>query len=237
MTELAPHISNPQSLDKTALETAVLHHLERIRIHGRNMVAAAWNAGQYLTEMKSRIEHGEWTKWLQANNIHPRLAQRVMQIGTIPSTDSLRFNTLEEAYKSTKQIEASTETTPDHPEIQDQPTPLTAADKRIIEMDNLRSETVSAQQQLAEERAKREEAERVAAAFKSRSDHEQGFEEDRSIIGQERERARQYATRIIELQNSNKELQMETMALKRVIKNKDLRIHELEELLDLNPSV
>ena len=231
MTDQNLQTTDPKSLDEAALEKAALHHINHLRIHGRNMVVSAWNAGQYLTEMKHRIEHGEWTKWLESNSIHDRLAQRCIKIGEIPGPDVAHFNTLEEAYRSIKQIASP----PDHPEIQDQPIPLTAAEKRIVEMDKLRQEAAHAGQQLTEERAKREEAERVSAAFQSRSSNEEGFEEDRSIINQERERTKQHTTRIKELQDENKELQIEAMALKRVIKTKEARIRTLEEMLELNP--
>ena len=144
MTEQNLQTTDPKSLDNAALETAALHHIDRIRVHGRNMVTAAWNAGQYLTEMKHRSDHGQWIDWLGLHSINPRLAQRFMKIGEILKTDVPHFDTLDEAYQSTKQIEASTVATPeppfDHPEIPEQPAPLTSSEKRIIEMDQLRSE-------------------------------------------------------------------------------------------------
>ena len=60
--------------------------------HGRKTVEAAADCGRYLIEVKSRLGHGEWTPWLQANFPQsPEHATRYMRIATnfarVPNLD------------------------------------------------------------------------------------------------------------------------------------------------------
>ena len=55
----------------------------------RDTVASAWETGKLLTEIKSRLNHGEWLPWLKSAGIPQRTASDWMRISQISSAANL----------------------------------------------------------------------------------------------------------------------------------------------------
>ena len=55
----------------------------------RDTVASAWETGKLLTEIKSRLNHGEWLPWLESAGIPQRTANDWMRISQISSAANL----------------------------------------------------------------------------------------------------------------------------------------------------
>jgi hypothetical protein len=66
-------MSTEMSLIEVPIETLAEMAAEKAALveqHGRKTVQAAIDCGRYLTEIKSRLGHGEWMPWLEANWNH-----------------------------------------------------------------------------------------------------------------------------------------------------------------------
>jgi hypothetical protein len=89
MSEIILTNLTTETLAEMAAEKAAL-----VEQHGRKTVQAAMDCGRYLTEIKSRLAHGEWLPWLEENFPHAQQhANRYMVI----AANYTRVSNLEEA--------------------------------------------------------------------------------------------------------------------------------------------
>jgi hypothetical protein len=89
MSEIILTNLTTETLAEMAAEKAAL-----VEQHGRKTVQAAIDCGRYLTEIKSRLAHGEWLPWLEENFPHAQQhANRYMVI----AANYTRVSNLEEA--------------------------------------------------------------------------------------------------------------------------------------------
>ena len=54
-------------------------HME-MKAAGRKTAELAWQLGGLLKQAKARLNHGDWTPWLEGAKIDPRTARRYMQL-------------------------------------------------------------------------------------------------------------------------------------------------------------
>ena len=78
--------------------------------HGREAIAAAHEAGQYLNSLKGLLGHGNWLKWLKDNckGISEKTAQRYMVLAKSDIVSVLKHcSNLRQAYIFTGAIKAA----------------------------------------------------------------------------------------------------------------------------------
>jgi len=82
---------NLADLSMEALTEMAAMKTDMVERGGAQAVAAAVNAGRYLTEIKSRLNHGEWLPWLEKNWPHSTAwVSRLMRIAEFSQRNSLQ---------------------------------------------------------------------------------------------------------------------------------------------------
>lgn len=79
-TDLVPVVDAEVVLGLDDLAVAIREAHEACEASAHSAVAHAIHAGEYLTEAKAQVRHGEWLPWLEATEIPERMAQRYMRI-------------------------------------------------------------------------------------------------------------------------------------------------------------
>ena len=176
-------------------------------------VVAAAETGRLFLEIKNKVDHGEWLPWLESAGIPRRTASDWIKVSHAVSQmgSAAHFTSIRQALKSLPPKPAKAEA---------QIPVLTTAEKKLIETDKWKAEAIRFQEQSKADREAREELEKVAEHFQKRSNHEAGYADDRSIIAGERERTRQKAIRVGELEDENRELTRENFGLRSLVRRR-----------------
>jgi len=86
-------MSTEMSLIEVPIETLAEMAAEKAALveqHGRKTVQAAIDCGRYLTEIKSRLGHGEWLPWLEENwRLHQAWASQFMKMANYAHAHNL----------------------------------------------------------------------------------------------------------------------------------------------------
>jgi hypothetical protein len=135
MSEIILTNLTTETLASMAAEKAAL-----VEQHGRKTVQAAIDCGRYLTEIKSRLAHGEWLPWLEENwQWSQRTAANFMRLANQQSTanleeakdvkDALRIiGEAEEAAGTKRTRKAPAEPAPEVEVIDNRPAPKPVED-------------------------------------------------------------------------------------------------------------
>jgi hypothetical protein len=118
-----------ETLAEMAAEKAAL-----VEQHGRKTVQAAIDCGRYLTEIKSRLGHGEWLPWLEENWQYSVMrASQFMKLANLNTSlnlneakdvkDALRIVSEAEEANGTKRTRKPAEPAPTAEVIDNRPTP------------------------------------------------------------------------------------------------------------------
>lgn len=82
------------------LETAFRSNWWDARTLARRSVEAAWRAGEALAELKSRLPHGDWMRWLETEAVTESTSRRLRRLATVPLEQLVEFDTVSAALKS-----------------------------------------------------------------------------------------------------------------------------------------
>ena len=75
-------------------------HWEAARTFGRRTIAEAHAAGMALIEVKAATPHGEWTQWLDSEEVSTSTASRLMQLGRLETSQVGKFDSVAGALKA-----------------------------------------------------------------------------------------------------------------------------------------
>ena len=185
----------------------------------RRTVEQAWECGRLLTELKEVMEHGAWLPWLEKNKISQRTAHRLMQLHLEYQISQLgEFGSVDAALKAIPKPQKEEE-----PES-DEPKPLTAHEKWLLERDDLVKENRELKVELQDVTRKADELKEAADHLESELKVDEGYARGRDVLEERQEKIRQLNHRIHDLQEENGSLLRENKHLKRQLKQRNRAI-------------
>ena len=85
------------------LETEFRVSYAEVQKLGRMTVELAWTAGRALTDIKSRLGHGQWLDWLDTEGLSRRTASKYLSLSKIQMGTNGPFETIDSALQSLPQ--------------------------------------------------------------------------------------------------------------------------------------
>ena len=225
------------------LKKEILSHVGNCRQLARRTVEEAWQAGRYLDELKSRLEHGQWGTWLKQAGINQETARRFMLIAGGHRHNQIGgFLSIDEAFKALPGPDPASSARPapkpdtfdDASPVEEMPpaTELTPTEKRLIEEDQLKSTVALAGEQIADLERRVEEKDQVIQHYETGEKVSQGFIQGRDVIEARHEEIRQLKYSLNNCLEENASLKRELFGLKKALKEKDAELEKLRSERD-----
>ena len=200
------------------LEAKAVLAFTEFRQLARRTIGQAWQCGQALSALKDATEHGAWIPWLEANEISEPIVQRLMRLHcAYPETEEIKaFDSVDAALKAIPKPQKEAGET-------DEPRPLTAHEKWLVERDELMKENHQLTNDLIN-------ATQKAGDLKNTTDYVEELNVD--VAKKQQEEIRQLNQRIDNLKEENRLLTNESDLELADLKKRREEVHKLKVCID-----
>ena len=161
------------------------------------------------------MEHGAWLPWLEENDISQRTAHRLMHLHYEYQISQLgEFGSVAAALKAIPKPSSPQGDT-------DEPKPLTAQEKWLVERDDLVKENWELKVELQDADQQATEKNQLVDHYESELKVSKGFAKGRDMLEGRQEEIRTLRHRIYELEEENGSLLRENQHLKRQLRKRN----------------
>ena len=210
-----------------------LERFENFETLRRRTLEEVWRVGEALDYVKRGLPHGDFLMWCANHGIGRRSAGRFIEIFKHFKIGQLvQFESVAEARRAIRKPKPE-------PEIIDaeiKEDQLPPAEKRLMEKDNLVRQAKLAEERAQEYELQLKEATQKIKHFESGEKVAEGFQQGVSVIEEAQAEVRRLKSKVVELEDREKDALMELAAYKRWAKRetkaKDREIKELKEQIE-----